>query len=252
MNDMETDEIIAFLKENDIEIFGFTTVNNVIPSIPEDFSPQKMLKEAQSIICYAIPIPKGIIYSASHEKLLFWRYSSIAYRNLDNIANTLSILLEKQGHISTPINSCFPWKIVNREFWGLLSLVYWSEKAAIGKITKCGLLINPRYGTRILLGGVLTSKPIKQSEEIEQEICPYDCFKCIEACPAKAISQEGKVNHDLCMRTANQNPILAHIIKDKDLRKEIDFETIINTIGVEDHASYSCIECLKACPLNRL
>ena len=39
-------------------------------------------------------------------------------------------------------------------------------------------------------------------------------------------------------------------MKDKELRKTLDFETIMNTVGIEDHSSYLCLECLKACPLN--
>lgn len=27
-------------------------------------------------------------------------------------------------------------------------------------------------------------------------------------------------------------------------------ETIVNTVGVDDHGTYSCNECLKVCPLN--
>jgi epoxyqueuosine reductase QueG len=243
--------ILEFLKRNNIENVGFTPIDNTNISVPKEFYPKAILKEAQSIICYALPIPKGVLYADSHDELLFWRFSSIMYRNLDNISNLLSIFLENQGFISTPINSCFPWKMHNREFWGLLPLIYWAEQAGLGKITKCGLLGNPKFGTRILLGGVITSKPFKKSETIHQQICPEDCFKCIEICPVKAIDSTGKVNHDLCMRKANKNPLLTLLMKDTELRESIDFETIINTVGVEDNASYVCMECLKVCPLNQ-
>lgn len=251
MSSKDTKEIADLLRRENVDILGFAQITSEIPSVSEDFSPKKLLKEARSVVIFAIPIPKGVLYSDSHDKLLFWRYCSIMYRTLDSLANSLCSLLEKEGYISTPIYSCFPWKIVNREFWGLLPLVYWAEQAGLGKLTRCGLLINPKYGTRILLGGVLTAKSFKKSERIHEDICLKDCFKCVEACPVKAIDQTGKVNHDLCMRTANKNPILAHLIKDSELRKSIDFETIINTVGVEDNSSYACMECLKVCPLNR-
>lgn len=250
MNDRDTMEIKDFLKKRDIGIVGLADINNSKYSVPEDFTPKKLLKDAKSIICYAQPIPRGVIYSESNDALLFWRYCAIAYRNLDNISNSLSLFLEDQGYISTPINGCFPWKIVNREYWGLLPLVYWAEQAGLGKLTRSGLLGNKKYGTRVLIGGVLTSKSFKNSELINEEICPEDCFKCVEICPVKAIDQKGKVNHDLCMQTANINPIMSLIVKDNELRKTIDFETIMNTVGVDDHSTYECLECLKACPLN--
>ncbi len=251
MNNNEAESVADFFKRNNIELFGFSPINEDYFSVPSEFSPKMILKEAQSIICFGLPIPKGILYAKSNKELLFWRYSGIVYRNLDNLANLLCILLENQGFISTPINGCFPWKIYNREFWGLLPLVYWAEQAGIGKITKCGLLGNPKYGTRILLGGVLTSKLLKKSKVIVHPICPEDCFKCIEICPAKAINAIGKVNHDLCMRYANKNPLLNLLMKDADLRSSINFEIIINTVGVEDNSSYECIECLAVCPLNQ-
>jgi len=52
------------------------------------------------------------------------------------------------------------------------------------------------------------------------------------------------------MRTANKNPIMSLIMKDSELRKTFNFEDIMNTVGVDDHSTYECIECLKACPLN--
>ena len=251
MEDKDILEIGEFLNKRDVEIIGFADTKKSKYLVPEDFTPKSILKDGRSIICYALPIPKGVIYSKSNDNLLFWRYCAIAYRNLDNITNSLSLLLEDQGYISTPINGCFPWKIVNREYWGLLPLVYWAEQAGLGKLTKCGLLGNTKYGTRLLIGGVLTSKPFKNSEIIKEEICPEDCLKCVEICPVKAIDQSGKVNHDLCMRTANHNPIMSLIIKDNELRKSLDFEKIMNTVGVDDHSIYECLECIKACPLNQ-
>lgn len=247
---LKNKDIIEFLKRKDINILGFATIKDIIPLIPDVLSPKKKLKDANSAICYAIPIPKGVLYSDYNNKLQFWRYSNISYRNLDNVSNFLSLFLEEHGYISTPINSSFPMKIINREYWGYLPLVYLAEQAGLGKITKCGLLGNPKYGTRILLGGVFTSKNFKKSEIIQQEICPTDCFECINNCPFNAIDQTGKVNHSLCMRKANINPIMTHLIKEKELTKSIDFETILNTVGVEDHAIYICFNCLHTCPLN--
>ncbi|MFX0070235.1 MAG: hypothetical protein ACFFAO_04005 [Candidatus Hermodarchaeota archaeon] len=251
MTYQEKMEIKEFLKNQNIDLIGFAHVKNDLSQIPKDFSPKNLLKEVQSIIIFAIPIPKGVLYSKKYDKLLFWRYCNITYRHLDSIANSLCLFLEKQGYISIPINSCFPWKVVNYEFWGLSPLVYLAELSGLGILTKCGLLGHPKYGTRILLGGVITSKPLKESGRITQEICPKDCFRCIEICPVNAIDKTGKVNHDLCMRTANSNPLMALIFNNKELRKSIEFEEIINTIGVDDHAAYNCIKCLKACPLNQ-
>lgn len=251
---MENNEYIGFiefLNGKGIDIVGFVSIKDETPLTSKDFSPQQLLEEAKSVICFAVPIPRGVIYSGSNDALLYWRYCSIMYRSIDAITNSLCLHLEDNGYISTPIYSCYPWKIVNREFWGLLPLVYWAEKAGLGKLTKSGLLGHPKYGTRILLGGLITSKLLKTYKKVQEEICPNECFECINSCPVDAINKLGKVDHNLCIRNANTNPLMTHLLKDKEVTKTVDFETIMNTVGIEDHSSYRCFECLKACPLNK-
>lgn len=251
MKNTEDIDIAEFLNGKGINIIGFASISNKIPLISDDFSPQNLLKEAKSIVCYAVPIPKGVIYSDSNDTLLFWRYCGMGYRSIDAITNSLCVYLEDNGYVSTPIYSCYPWKVVDREFWGLVPLVYWAENAGLGMLTRSGLLGHPIYGTRILLGGIITSKLLKPSKKVQKEICSADCIECIDACPVKAINNSGKVNHNLCIRNANTNPLMAHLLKDTEVRKTVDFETIMNTVGIEDHSSYRCLECLKACPLNK-
>ncbi|MFX1283202.1 MAG: hypothetical protein ACFFB5_06080 [Promethearchaeota archaeon] len=247
MNDYDPRKISKFLQQHGIHLIGFASTDNIV----KDFSPQKLLRNAKSVICYAVPIPRGVIYSEFNESLLYWRYCNMMYRSIDAITNSLCLFLENSGYISTPVYSCYPWKIIDREFRGLLPLVSWAEKAGLGKLTKSGLLGHPKYGTRILLGGLITSASLKPSKKIQGELCPIDCFECIDACPVRAINKTGKVDHNLCIRNGNTNPLMTHVLKDKELRRTVDFETIMNTVGIDDHSSYRCFECLRACPLNK-
>jgi epoxyqueuosine reductase QueG len=149
-----------------------------------------------------------------------------------------------------PIYSCFPWKIVKREFLGHLPLVYWAQEAGLGRLAKCGLLVTPQYGTRILLGGVVTTQELQPDEKIKKDICPSNCFNCIDACPVKAIKRTGKVDHNLCIRHSSSNPLLELVLDSQPIRKNYTFDKILNTVAVDDHGTYSCFECLRACPLN--
>ncbi|MFB0562398.1 MAG: hypothetical protein ACETWM_14430 [Candidatus Lokiarchaeia archaeon] len=243
-------EIKDFLNSAGFPIMGIAAVLP-LPSVPEDFSPQTVLNGAKSIICFGVPIPKGIIYASENSLALYWRYCNMMYRSLDTISNRLCLILEEKGYPSVPIYGCYPWKIVKREFWGHLPLVYWAEQAGLGKLTKCGLLANHDYGTRILLGGVVTTMDLVPTEKRVGEICPPDCFDCVKVCPVSAIAKSGKVDHNLCMSYANSNPLLLHLIEDQSWREKFSFVTLMNTVGVDDHSSYSCFECLKACPLNK-
>ena len=242
-------QIGDLLNGEGIPIVGIATICQ-LPRVPEDFSPQSMLESVKSIICYGVPIPKGIVYADHNDLALYWRYCNMAYRFLDMASNKLCLALEEKGHLASPIYSCYPWRIVDRQLWGLLPLVYWAEEAGLGRLSKCGLLAHPNYGTRILLGGVVTTVSLKPTEKLSGEPCPSDCFDCMDVCPANAIERTGKVNHNSCMGYANANPLLTHVLGDAVVKEKFSFETVLNTVGIDDHASYSCFKCLKACPLN--
>jgi epoxyqueuosine reductase QueG len=242
-------EIGDLLSGEGITIVGIAAVCQ-LRRVPEDFSPQSTLKDAKSIICYGVPIPKGIVYADGNDLALYWRYCNMVYRSLDMASNRLSLALEEKGHLASPIYSCYPWRVVDRRFWGLLPLVYWAEQAGLGKLSRSGLLAHPSYGARILLGGVVTTMHLEPTEKLGGEPCPSDCFDCMDVCPANAIEKTGEVNHSSCMGYANASPLLTHVLSDPAVKERFSFETVMNTVGTDDHASYSCFKCLKVCPLN--
>jgi epoxyqueuosine reductase QueG len=243
-------EIGDLLRNEGTHFFGVSAVKQ-LDRVPQELSPEALLPDARSVIIYAIPIPKGIMYAKDNALALYWRYCNMSYRNLDFISHRLCLFLEERGSSATPMYSCFPWKVVNREFWGLLPLVYWGEEAGLGRLAKCGLLVTPDYGTRILLGGAITTQELEPDERLIEELCPADCFQCTGACPVNAIARSGKVDHNLCTRRAGSTPLMSILLKDQSVRQNFSFETLLNTAGVDDHSMYTCFECLRACPLNK-
>ena len=117
-------------------------------------------------------------------------------------------------------------------------------------MSKCGLLVHPKFGMRIALGGVVTTAPLTATEKMKDEVCPPECSDCLSICPANAIAKAGKVNHNLCMRYSLASPLMEHLLGDPSAKEKYSFETIMNLVGVDDHGSYTCSKCLKACPLN--
>ncbi len=242
-------EISSFLCNEGMCILGVAAAKQ-LQSTSQSSPPQTLLEDARSIICYGVQIPKGIVHAKSNNLASYWRYCNIQYRTLDLVSNRLCLFLEEKNCSATPIYSCFPWKIVNREFWGHLPLVYWAEEAGLGRLAKCGLLVTPQYGTRILLGGVITTQELEPDEKLNENICPSNCFDCVDACPVKAIGRTGKVDHNLCIRYSSSNPLLALVLGNQKIRKDYSFDTLLNTIAVDDHGTYLCFECLRACPMN--
>lgn len=245
-----SEEISNLFRGEGIAFHGAASVSQQ-SSAREILPPQLLLEGARSIVCYGVQIPKGVIYAESNSLALYWRYCNTQYRVLDSISNKLSSLLEKRECSAAPIYSCFPWVIKNREFWGSLPLVYWAEEAGLGRLSKCGLLATTQYGTRILLGAVLTTLELEPNKKLKEEICPTECFDCLKACPAKAIGRTGKVDHNLCIRHSSSNPLLKLVLDSKTIRRNYSFEALLNTVAVDDHGTYLCFECLKVCPMNR-
>jgi len=107
-------EIEGFLTTQGIPIAGISAMCQ-LPTVPEDFSPQTILKGAKSIICYGVPIPKGIIYADNNDLALYSRYCNMLYRSPDMASNRLCLLLEEKGNSASPVYACYPWKIVDHK-----------------------------------------------------------------------------------------------------------------------------------------
>ncbi len=241
--------INALLENCGIPTVGIASAAS-IPGVPEDFSPLSLLKGASSVICFTVPVPRGIVFSQRDSRWIYWRYCGMGYRRLDAAADRLSIFLEQEGFLACPVYSCFPWKRNSGKYWGTVPLVYWAERAGLGRLTRSGLLGSRRHGTLLLVGGVVTSVPLEPHEMSSEDLCPENCTDCQDVCPVDAIDPTGRVDHRLCLRHANSSPLLSHLAEDESIRSSVSIETLLNTTAVDDHSSYECLECLKACPLN--
>lgn len=60
-------------------------------------------------------------------------------------------------------------------------------RAGLGWVGKHSLLIHPRIGSYVLLGGIITTLPIAPTDEVVADHCGT-CTRCIDACPTDAIT----------------------------------------------------------------
>jgi epoxyqueuosine reductase len=214
------------------------------------FFPKSLLPEAKSVVIFGVAIPRGIVNMHSSDLLQYARFCNMSYRKLDMAANVLCGFLEEEGALASPAYSCFPQKVVNREYYGLLPLVLWAVEAGLGQLSRSGLLVSPRYGTRVLLCGLVTSAEMPPDRRINDIVCPPGCRLCVEICQGRAIGKSGKVDHSQCLKFANPNPLFELLIRDERIKKSHSFESMLNVTGVDDHSLYACAECLRVCRLN--
>jgi len=76
---------------------------------------------------------------------------------------------------------------------GSFSHTHAAVKAWLGEIGLNGLFLSPQYGPRVHLGSVITTALLTPDPELEVQLCDH-CLKCVNECPAKAISEDGPVD----------------------------------------------------------
>jgi epoxyqueuosine reductase len=124
-----------------------------------------------------------------------------------------------------------------------------AEAAGLGAIGKNGLLLHPKYGPRLILGGLITSADLEASVQPEgnSKGCPDDCFVCQESCPVGAIEKNGRVDRIACIKHSMKSPIFSHLMKAGGISPE-EVESLNHVSGVDDHSTYECLACVSTCP----
>ncbi|HBN04647.1 MAG TPA: hypothetical protein DD434_02510, partial [Bacteroidales bacterium] len=88
-----------------------------------------------------------------------------------------------------------------------------AKKAGLGWIGKNSLLINKTFGSKILIGEIITDFSTDYINEIEKDLCK-DCNNCINSCPNKSIQNDCIINSNLCnsyQTIENKNNIAENI-----------------------------------------
>jgi epoxyqueuosine reductase QueG len=115
-------------------------------------------------------------------------------------------MLEVKGYRAIPIPAAYPR--VNKELMGVFSHRHAAVLAGLGEIGFSNLLITPQFGARLRLVSILTEVPLEPDQPYEKSLCSErqkECGKaCIRSCPVEAISRDGKVNKDRCLRYQEQ------------------------------------------------
>lgn len=102
----------------------------------------------------------------------------------------IAALLEENGERAVPVYGCMPLGLNQKgTLVGYLNQIRMGAVTGIGVTGKNGLLINSHFGTRLMLGGLLTTAklPAMRYPETDEPGCPPDCQICVEACLVDAI-----------------------------------------------------------------
>ena len=159
---------------------GFSDVRERLP---------EYLKVYPYAITYGIKLSDAIIDEISEEQptyTYFNHYRSVNFL-IDQIGLNVLLTLQKQGYSAYTIAASQSIPDSNTPYSGVFPHKTGAIASGLGWIGKNGLFIHKDFGPRVRLGTVLTDMEFQTDHQTMESQCG-SCNRCVDACPAKALT----------------------------------------------------------------
>lgn len=240
-------KVEAFLYEEKMDVVGVADAGEW-PSPMVECRPAEVLENCRRVIVFGKEIPRAAYTPRRHALDLYANIAQNYYQEMDFAATEVALMLTREGYPSIPVGAYLPLLMRSGKYWGMVSLKHAAVRAGIGAMGKNTLLATTKFGNRLRLAGILTTAPLEAGEPCKKSLCESNCRKCVDACPVRAL--DGGIQQYKCLKKSTSHPLLATAFlsqwfaSSKLLNK--NFELVTGTLGAR--YSYSCCECLIACP----
>ncbi len=114
-------------------------------------------------------------------------------------AHMTARFLESEGFPSVAIPAFIPIDMEKPKY-GMRGEICWRRagvRAGLGSYGENGLLVTPEFGSAVRISGIITTADLTADSPLKEDACDH-CMRCLEACPAEALSGKGKINKKLC------------------------------------------------------
>ena len=181
-------DLTLFFKEQGIDVFSEVSLNDLRDE--DKSSVMQFFPAAQSVIVFGKEVPVSVYRMPKKEKT---RGMLEVAEALDNTAVRLAALLEKDQVPAKPVPLYLPVRITDGKVQGLVRLKPVAAAAGLGSLGINTVLFNPRFGPRLLLSGVVTSRHVRKTRKTEHSegknevLACTGCGRCIRVCPEGAL-----------------------------------------------------------------
>lgn len=210
---------------------------------PEGRRPGDLLPSARTVILFGREMEEDLFSGTVSEITPKVRkFEGI----LRNVGDDLIGVLEADGSEAVPVRSIL---LRDGTIKGTFSMNHCAVEAGLGTIGDNRLLITPRFGSRLGLGAVVTSRELEETPRPEPDgkVCNH-CNLCIKACPEQALTP-GKIDLFRCRNVTGALPKSARPVVFRFIRygEHIPFsDRILNRLAKRKVNTCAC--CLTACP----
>ncbi len=206
------EKIIELAKANGADIVGFAPASR----FGRDNAIFKIMPETKTVIGFAFRILRGI-YRGIEEGSTYYQYTTMAVENMEETVMPMAqlkvaMLIEEEGYIALPQrrhqqimaekNSTNPEVAYDAIYRGKTAE---TQIDFLDTAIKCGLgekgfhntLLTDKFGPMVRYCFILTDAEIEETDVVKPHICDK-CGKCKDACPGKAIGDNGNVDAWQC------------------------------------------------------
>jgi len=185
-------DLTVFFLEQGIDVFSEVSIDNLSDedrSLSVQFFPA-----AQSVIVFGKEVPVPVYRMPPDEKT---RGMLRIAEALDYTAVRLAANLEEEQVRALPVPLYLPVRIADGKVQGFVRLKQVAAAGGLGSLGRNTVLLNPRFGPRLLLSGVVTGRRVQESRQAEwyaggkEAPACTGCGRCIIVCPGGALGPEG-------------------------------------------------------------
>ena len=262
-NPLDAVTIKKIIHAEGIDLVGIADARNIMVAYPPRPA-TALMPTARSVIVMAVAHSLGAVYAPD---IMIWTRNKMqTSRLLDETAEKISRMLEREGFLSLPVSADKPAEIVKinpetgKRFRQTRALGFLSHKHAavscgIGEIGRNNLLLTPEFGPHQRLCAIVTQAPLDTDPRRDLGLCT-ECGRCISACPSGALKID-RYDVDPCFvywsygfkrlppAKLSEWPGFIRMVLKHARRRDLLLEAGQTYITDVDN----CIECMRVCPV---